>query len=260
MISVITPFKDAELWIGRCLESMAKQRGDFQFIIVNDHSEDIGRTIAEDFAKADPRFLVLDNEHTAGVSGARNTGLDHADGEFFTFIDADDEMNDDAWKFFISGTGIDADMYQFDHMRYYPKRDVYKMAHTSCEGWYDAKHLPAWWCMVWNKLYRKSVYGGVRFVEGLQYGEDEVFNFDCADISDKIYASRYATTIHRFDNSASLSKTKDAKGLVEQSHALEDLLFRCKSAKVRNAVLETQSEHWTSATYQKLFVEEKPTI
>ena len=54
--------------------SLHEQKGDFEFILVNDHSTDQGPEIAERFAGMDNRFVLLTNEHRKGVSGARNTG------------------------------------------------------------------------------------------------------------------------------------------------------------------------------------------
>lgn len=260
MISIIVPFKDAENWLGRCLESMTKQKGDYQFIIINDNSEDGGCLIAENYERADSRFEVYDNEHAAGVSGARNTGLDHAEGEFFSFLDADDELDDRAWFNYKNALGICADIYQFNHLRYYPSTDRTKMKYSNCEGWYDVEHLPVYWFMVWNKIYRTETLGHLRFVEGLQYGEDEIFNYECLDISESIYASREVGTIHHFDNKGSLSKTKGAKGLLAQNHAIEELLMRTKSQRVRKALLELLSEHWNSPTYHRIFADEKQPI
>lgn len=260
MITVITPYKDAELWLGRCLESLSKQRGDFQFITVDDNSTDNSYQIAQSYEQTDHRFLSLKNEHKAGVSGARNTGLDHAEGEWFTFLDADDEYDIDAWRNYKRSLGITADIHQFNHMRYYPKVDRMRMKYANPEGWYDVEHLPVFWCMVWNKLYRTETFGKVRFVEGLQYGEDEIFNLECFDISDSIYSAKEIGIIHHFDNKLSLSKVKKSKGLLDHTHGLEDLLFRLEKDKTRKAVLDTLSEHWSSKTYNKIFVEEKPSI
>ena len=255
MITIIVPFKNSEEWLGRCLESLHNQKGDFQFIIVNDHSDDNGKQIAEEYAENDYRFEVYDNAHTPGVSGARNTGLDHVENEWFTFLDADDELHHDATMSFIKTVSVDANMHQLNHLRYYQKHNKFSMKSTNAEGWYNIEHLPITWCMVWNKLYKTSVFGDVRFIEGLQYGEDEAFNIECFDIDDKIYHSRYVGTIHRFDNQNSLSKTKGTDGLIKQTHALEELLQRCKRPEVRKMVCYLLAEHWSSQTFLTEFVE-----
>ena len=89
MISVIVPYKNSEPWIGRCVESLKAQGGDMEFILVNDHSTDGGKKIAKDLTKGDKRFRHYENARADGVSGARNTGLDKAKGEWITFLDAE---------------------------------------------------------------------------------------------------------------------------------------------------------------------------
>ena len=47
MISVIVPYKDAAEYLGRCLESLHNQEGDFEFVLVDDGSKDVGPDIVE---------------------------------------------------------------------------------------------------------------------------------------------------------------------------------------------------------------------
>ena len=49
MISVVVPYKDTETTIGRCCESLHKQDGDFEFILVDDNSEDGGSEIVQNY-------------------------------------------------------------------------------------------------------------------------------------------------------------------------------------------------------------------
>ena len=258
MISIIVPFWDSELWLGRCCQSLHENEGDFEYILVDDFSKDSGKSIAESYVKADDRFILLQNEHKKGVSGARNTGLDHMRGEWFTFLDADDTLCENAYETLIKATGISADLYQFNHLRHYEKVDRTVMKYQAGEGWYDIEHLPSCWCMVWNKLYRWETFKKVRFVEGLQYGEDEIYNLECFDIEDHHYNNKNPVIVHRFSNKESLSKTKrkDADGLIAQARALEEALYRLKKPQTRRAVCEVLSEHWTSNTYLNTFVKE----
>ncbi len=226
MISVIVPYKDSEGWLGRCLESLTTQTGDFEFIIVNDNSGDDGPEIAKRYAAADDRIRLFDNERGAGVSGARNTGLDHAEGEWFTFLDADDELLPRAWRTFQDSIRAGVNLIQFNHKRYLARtgREIVKDACNS--GFYGLESLPDWWFGVWNKLLRRSVFGAVRFVEGMQYGEDGMYVLDCLQIDGKIYcAGRNNMTVrHRIENMKSLSHSKTAKDLMQICRAYEVFL------------------------------------
>lgn len=89
-ISVIIPVYNGEAFLEECLRSVAHQSyRDFEAIIVNDGSTDRSLEIAKTFASRDARFKIL-TIRNSGVSEARNTGVSVAEGEFVTFVDADD--------------------------------------------------------------------------------------------------------------------------------------------------------------------------
>lgn len=246
MISVIVPFKNSAEWIGRCLDSLKRQEGDFEFLIVNDHSTDNGREIVESYLK-DKRFLLLDNERGAGVSGARNTGLDHSRGEWFTFLDADDEMMPNAWRLFTDALRTEADIHQFNHLRLV--NGVTRMKRANEGGFYDLSQLPECWWGVWNKLFKKGIFEGVRFVEGMQYGEDGMFVLECLEISEVIHhAERTATTtLHRFDNKQSLSHIKTADDILEMSRNYEKFYERQTDLRMKRNVCIELSKIWERA-------------
>lgn len=90
MISIIIPVYNAGNYIRDCLESVRVQTyTDFEVICVNDGSIDNSDTICSEFVNIDSRFSLI-NQANAGVSVARNTGLDKAQGEYVCFVDADD--------------------------------------------------------------------------------------------------------------------------------------------------------------------------
>ncbi|MDU0314721.1 glycosyltransferase [Phycicoccus sp. M110.8] len=98
LLSVIVPVYNAETHLLECLESIAGQTfADFEVIVVDDGSTDGSRGIAEAFANEDERFTVI-NIPNGGVSRARNLGLDHAQGEYVTFVDADDWLADNTYS------------------------------------------------------------------------------------------------------------------------------------------------------------------
>ena len=78
MISVITPYWNAATWIGRCVRSMKENVGDFEFIFVNDSSDDDSEKIARTEAAGDDRFVFVNNQNMRGPSGARNAGIEAA--------------------------------------------------------------------------------------------------------------------------------------------------------------------------------------
>ena len=99
VISVITTFYNAEKFIFNTLNSVNQQiidGFDFEYVIVDDKSPDKSREIVENFIKnnvpADrkDKWKIYESEENLGCGGARKFGIDHATGNYFMFLDADD--------------------------------------------------------------------------------------------------------------------------------------------------------------------------
>ncbi len=90
-ISIIIPVYNLEKYIGVTLESVIAQQGiTMEVLVVDDHSTDSSRTIVEAYCAKFPYITLLTNERTKGVSGARNTALNHMTGKTFFLLDGDD--------------------------------------------------------------------------------------------------------------------------------------------------------------------------
>ena len=90
LISIVVPVYNAADYLRRCLDSILKQTYDrFEVILVNDGSTDGSGGICQDYAARDSRIQVVHQENQ-GPSAARNRGLQLAQGEYVTFVDADD--------------------------------------------------------------------------------------------------------------------------------------------------------------------------
>lgn len=90
MISIIIPIYNAGQWLNECLNSIAQQSyKDFEVLMVDDGSKDESASLCKAYEGKDVRFHYFYQDN-AGVSVARNTGLKHAVGEWISFIDSDD--------------------------------------------------------------------------------------------------------------------------------------------------------------------------
>lgn len=254
--SVIVPYWNAEPWIGRCCESLTKQDGDFEFILVNDSSTDNSEAIVNEYANRDARFVMINNERRKGVSGARNTGILHTRTEWLTFLDADDEFLDNAHETFtkVIATDKTARFYQLNHLRYYTRIDKLTLKYANDAGTYSIKNLPDIWWGVWNKLIRRDLLTDIRFDENLQYGEDGLFVLECMAAEKRlVHAERNTVMIkHRFDNKDSLSHVKHATDLIKQCRGYEDLILRQPDPDVRQTTCDILAELWTSQRFKEL--------
>lgn len=95
LVSVIVPIYKVEQYLESCVESICKQTyTNLQILLVDDGSPDRSGEIADALAKKDSRICVIHKEN-GGLSDARNVGIDHANGEYITFVDSDDTIHPD---------------------------------------------------------------------------------------------------------------------------------------------------------------------
>ena len=97
-LSIIIPCYNVENFVQNCTESIVMQQGfDFEMIMINDGSKDNTQQVLENLAEKDFRIKVI-NQQNQGLSGARNTGIEKATGEYIMFVDADDTLEPEALK------------------------------------------------------------------------------------------------------------------------------------------------------------------
>lgn len=169
-ISVIVPIYNAEPYLGRCIESLIHQPHQaLQIILVNDGSTDNSITIARKYAEQDNRIEVYSLSKNQGQSAARNWGLQHATGEYISFVDADDYIDEDFYTYMLQHIG-QLDCVQIGYRR------------VTQHGKILIKKLPKHFyqftspCM---RLYRRTIFTthGLYFPEGMIY-EDVIFSLD----------------------------------------------------------------------------------
>ncbi len=98
LVSIVIPVYNVELWLAECLDSAIRQTlQDIEIICVNDGSTDKSGTILQTYATRDTRIKII-NQENAGLSAARNTGMDTASGKYIYFLDSDDMIVPDAIK------------------------------------------------------------------------------------------------------------------------------------------------------------------
>jgi len=92
LISIIMPVYNAGVLLHTAVESVLRQSfADFELLLVDDGSTDGSAALAHELAKKDGRIRVLEQPN-AGICAARNLGLQHCRGQWFTFCDDDDTM------------------------------------------------------------------------------------------------------------------------------------------------------------------------
>ena len=101
IISVIIPVYNVEKYIDRCIESIIKQTyKELEIILVDDGSTDNSGVICDKWKVKDERIKVL-HQTNQGLGPARNLGLDIACGEWVSFIDSDDWIEPETYKYMV---------------------------------------------------------------------------------------------------------------------------------------------------------------
>ena len=97
-VSVIIPFYNGIEFLRACVSSVQNQTlREIEILLVDDGSTDGSSALADTLAAEDERICVIHQENK-GLSGARNTGIDAATGDYIGFVDADDIVSPDMYE------------------------------------------------------------------------------------------------------------------------------------------------------------------
>lgn len=198
MISVIVPVYNGEKTIERCVRSILSQKQvQLELLLIDDGSTDKTYALCRSLAEGDSRICLFHQEN-AGVSTARNRGLENAVGDFVTFVDADDLLAPGALAALAAEAESGADFVIGSHCLFRGHwRQVVR--HKSSDG------IPSLMSLMCGKLYRRSLLEreGLRFREDLHYGEDTVFNLRYAALTAKIQVIPQVVSLCRMGGTAS---------------------------------------------------------
>ena len=93
LVTVVTPAYNVAKYIGETVDSVLRQTfRDFEYLVIDDGSEDNSVAIVNAHSGDDPRFRLVPGEHR-GLSAARNAGIREARGEYIAFLDGDDRWH-----------------------------------------------------------------------------------------------------------------------------------------------------------------------
>ena len=175
-VSVIVPVYNVEKYLPRCLDSLISQTlEDIEIICVDDGSTDSSSRILDDYAFRFPKIKALHTENR-GVSSARNTALDIAEGDYIGFLDSDDAASPGMFGTLLrSALDTDSSIVQCSYdkaSRRVDKRKTFCGKDEIVTALMDFDLTNA----VWDKLYRRDVIEEIRFSSDLKFAEDFEFN------------------------------------------------------------------------------------
>ena len=260
-LSVIIPCYNAERYLPACLNAvLAQSEPDFEVILVDDGSKDGTLAIARDYAARDARVTVLHQEN-AGVSAARNLGLDRAQGEWVTFVDADDLLMPDAFTTMLAAADAETDMVVCAHETFDEtgRTEVFQpetrwFARTG-ERRRRAVALrliegDSVLNIMCNKLHRRALIEreGLRLLPGLRLAEDALFNLEA------VLCGRGVTYVNRVTyryrtHAASATQTR----VRSEMDAHRPWLLALREMLTRRGVLETYYPAYVNSVVLRLY-------
>ena len=174
-LSIIIPIYNAEKYINDCLDSITKTNKDIEIILIDDGSKDNSLNVCKCYSNKDKRVKVY-HQDNKGASGARNEGIRKANGDYITFVDADDLLTED-WDNIIDYLDKD-DIYYFASINPSNKNELIRYI----TGINDKGICIASSC---SKAFRREflLNNNLLFNENLINGEDMLFNTEAALLS-----------------------------------------------------------------------------
>ena len=223
LISIVIPVYNAEKYLGGCLNSIQNQTyKNFEVILVNDGSIDNSESICKSFVEADTRFRYY-LKGNGGASSARNFGLNHVTGDYITFIDADDWVEENHLEVLINNIKENnsdmavSSIKKFDnsnnfYFRVYSNEEKYLLNYNKLNRVEFLVILPKLipannsYKVAVSKLFKKELVTDVRFDESIVYGEDLEFFFKIYNNINSISYIDEVTYVYRLHDERSSSK------------------------------------------------------
>ncbi len=184
LLSIVVPCYQVEDFLDECLVSLRFQLyREIEIIVVDDGSPDRSGDIARRHARRDLRVRLVTREN-GGLSAARNTGIEHARGEFLTFVDSDDVVTPEAYVSAIDAlqeSGSDFVVSCYDRLegkKRVPAGTWIRAAHARRRLGVTLDTFPDAMvnAVAWSKTYRREFWdrAGLRFPEGKIYEDQPV--------------------------------------------------------------------------------------
>jgi glycosyltransferase involved in cell wall biosynthesis len=172
-VSIIMATYDRAATLGRAIDSVVRQDYDlWELIVVDDGSTDDTHEILRRYD--DPRIVVVVHDRNRGVTAAKNTGLDRVIGEWFTFLDSDDEAVPNALSTMLSVADAHPDVDAVTCNCLDSRTHVFTGHGLDRDGYVDARAVALAWGEHWG-ITRTSLLRSLRFDERIPGGEEVVW-------------------------------------------------------------------------------------
>lgn len=253
LISVIVPVYCAGMYLRNCVDSILSQtHQSFELILIDDGSTDDSGAICDAYVQADDRVRVF-HQQNAGVSAARNRGLDEARGAYIAFVDSDDWVEPDYLSYLLQllfehHVSVSA----CNHFVFARQRDhaKYPVENSSCvlpphESMEQLLYHQPPDASPWGKLYRKELFERLRYPQDMIFEDTYLIADLIAAAGDLAYGSvpNYHYRFHEHTLSKGALPQKSWQYLLAVDHMIEtvqgsypDLAAGCTRRRVHAAL------------------------
>lgn len=251
-ISVIVPvYKVSLVFLRRCFDSLlAQTMQECEFIVVSDGAPEEERSICEEYAIIDCRFKFYQKMH-AGVSVARNFGIDQAEGEYVAFLDSDDWLDSSALEeYYAQAFQSNCDILNFNYFETSNNNNILKKQ--------TLKNLNS--LVLLKQIISGEIFGGICsriirkdfivknslvFPQNIGYCEDVIFWISSLLKSPKLQYLNKAFYHYNLDNDNSISRNYTIEKYIERKKyiaALKELLPRNYEKEINTAAFLVKME------------------
>lgn len=241
-VSVIVPVYGTEKYLEKCLRSILQQTlKNIEIICIDDASKDNSWSIIEKISRYDKRLKGIRHKKNMSQAAARNTGLDAADGEYISFIDSDDWIQENFLeKLYYSAIKEHAEIASGYAIVIEEESnnwiELWGSEHFGKTGVYIKKQIndliikAAYNSACWNKIYKKEFIENrrFRFDPEMKGTEDQYFVIEAMSHANKIlicdaiyfYLKRRSSTMTRTDAEYFFSWNKTYSKVIDHLNIL----------------------------------------
>lgn len=204
-VSIIVPVYNVENYLRRCVDSILGQTfRNYELILVNDGSKDSSGKLCEEYAMQYSNVRVI-HKSNGGPSSARNEGLEVADGKYFAFVDSDDYIHPEMiGTLHALARSHSSDVVMCQYRRTTEEKVTHKSDFAEAkvchytniqavdellridEDHQSGKTNGLHWILAWNKLYKRHLFDGLRYKDGLLFEDIHIIHrllYKCSKIT-----------------------------------------------------------------------------
>ena len=267
-ISIIIPVYNGGGTLKYCLDSIKNQTYlDFEVLLVDDGSTDDSASICKSYTETDTRFKYFWKQN-GGQIEARNFGIDHACGEFITFVDQDDLLHSDMYKILVKDAENNNAMVA--SIGYIKDFRDYKVINNSLNDKYENTTLEIFTSsddalkaitreinpmagMVWNKIYSRSIVGSLKFNLEAPLVDDAEFTLHLFS-NNFISTYRNVVMYHWVQHKDNQTTTSNFEKYYKAALTYEKLVQYTKnSSKEVNEKIINQYMDWLMMSFKRLY-------